>query len=265
MGSMLAYCLSLGLLAVSATQSGGGFQAEVTVQEGDAQRRWTVGFGQGRLRITPQEGEQDFLLDVESREVIVLDREERLYCRMPPEALRELTQWRALGASWFPWAYSVSDDLVGDLSVEPAREAALPEGGAGLVRRVRHRRYGRRVAEYWLDPEAPRDVFFQWRDVYLLFFSEEDAAANEAQERRLELYDQLSGVPVRMEERFVLLSQPRITTLGHRETLRDEEMEIPSDYEEVDVSAFYWKEMMRRFTDWLTSSASPEPGQNENK
>lgn len=251
---MLILSLCLWLLA-AAVVTPEGFRTEVIVREGEAERRWTVRFGSGRIRVEPVEGKRGFLLDVDSPEVVILEHEERSYCRMAPEVFRAFTEQGTIGSSWFPWAYPVAPDLVEELALQPATKAPLPGGGWGFHRMVRSRRYERTVAEYWVDPSVPKELFFQWRDVYFFFWKADDKAAEEAQARRLELYDELEGVPVRMEERFALLTRPRTVILDSWELLQEQELWLPEDYEEVDPTGFYWKGLMRRFMEWLT----PEP------
>ena len=166
-------------------------------------------------------------------------------------------EWGTIDASWFPWVWSVSPDLVENLQLKKSGSFRLPDGRTGLTFSVTCPRYDRVVAEYWLDPEAPGDLFFQWRTVYSDFWSGGDVEEDRAQEKRLHIYSLLSGLPVKMEERLVFLSRPRTLRLEDQGPIPTDAFSIPEDFVEKTESQLLWEDLIRRLESWLRGVVEP--------
>lgn len=243
------------LLSLSLDQ---GFRAKLTVEEGDDVSVYGVDFQEGLLRIEP-EGEAGLLIvDVASKTVTLILPEERVYCRTDKEGFQRLTDWGMVHSSWAPWAYEVEEDLVENLELRQRGSSRLPSGQRGLLVQAFSERYDRVLAEYWLDPRVSGELFFQWRKIYFDFWNEDDEPANKAQEARLSIYDRLNGLPFRMEERYRLLTRPRVIVLEERQPLPPDAFQIPEEFSEKSVGQLLWQDLLRRFERWFRPSPVPK-------
>lgn len=229
-----------------------GFHARLDVEEGDDTACLAVDFKDGAIRIVPEE-EIALLVDVEAKTVTLLRKKERIFCRFDRHGLKRLTEAGIVDPSWFPWVYDVSYDLVKNLQVEDRGAVRLPNGETGRRIEAFSNNYRRSVAEYWMDPRTPGQLFFQWRRIYLDLWAEaeDEQEAKVAQVARLELYDRLKGLPWRMEERFRLLSRPRVLRLEGWEPLSDDVWTLPDDVAEKSVVQLLWEDFARRFERWF--------------
>jgi len=243
------------VLSVLASQD---FRARVVVEEGGEEASYLVDFKTGALRIEPEQAGVHLLMDLDSRTVTLIRSEERDYVRLDREGFRRLMEWGTIEASWFPWVWSVSPDLVENLQLEESGSFRLPDGRKGLRLSATCPSYDRTVAEYWLDPEGPGELFFQWCAVYIDFWGAAGDDDDEAQEKRLRLYSRLSGLPVKMEERFVLLSRARTLRLEDREPIPVDAFTIPEDFVEKTESQLRWDSLLRRLERWLREFVEPQ-------
>lgn len=237
----LAISLFLSLLQTE------GFRSTLVVEEGDERIRYTVDFKAGIIRLAPEEVDVHILLDMESRAVTLVRTDEHIYCRFDSGELRTFIKNGILDSKWFPWVYQVGPDLVEDLELRNVDAFRLPDGRRGRHWRAYSKTYDRIVAEYWLDPCSPGDLFFQWSKAYLDLWGEGEKEQDRAQQARLELYRRLEGFPVRMEERFRLLTRPRILRIENRRPLPADAFEIPDDYVEKAPAELLWEDIVRRW------------------
>ncbi len=235
-------------LAIGALPPGQGLRARVVVEAGGSESLYLVDFKPGALRVEPEATSVVFLVDFDSSTVTLLETEARIWCRLEPGGLRRLAGM--VPPAWFPWAYEVSADLVEDLTLETEGGVQLPSGREGLKVSVHSRRYDRTVAQYWIDPNLEGE-FFQWREHYLRFWGTDDASAEAAQKARLAIYEELPGVPVKMEERFEYLSRPRTVRIDHIQDSPTDAFALPENFRELSESELYWDSILRRLREWL--------------
>ena len=150
-----------------------------------------------------------------------------------------------------PWVYPVAGHLVEGPELRPSGPVRLPNGGNGLRFRAYSATYDRILAEYWTDPSAPAGWLLQWRKIYLDFWGSGEREEEEAQRARMSLYEQLNGLPVKMEERFRLLTQARVLRLEKWEDLPPEGFSIPEGYVEKTVSEIIWDGWLHRLERWF--------------
>ena len=123
----------------------------------------------------------------------------------------------------------------------------LPDSGRGRHWIVYSKAYDRVVADYWLDPRLPGDLFFQWSKVYLDFWGEGEEEGDRAQQARMELYSRLEGFPTKMEERFRLLTRSRILRVENRKPLPADAFDIPDDYAAKTPAELLLEDIVRRW------------------
>ncbi len=232
------------------------FRALVTVEEQGQKASHIVHVTEGALRIEPESEDLFLLIDVETKTVSLVDTKNRFFCRADGEELERLKDAKLLRESWFPWVYQVSPDLVENLEVRDRGRVRLPNGKAGRKVEVYSNAYDRVVAEYWVDPLVSGRLFFQWREVYLDLWSE-NGELDEAQQARLEIYDQLKGLPWRMEERFRLLTQPRILVIEEWRAAQQDSWSVPDDYAEKSVAQLIWENLIHRLENWIRPKSLP--------
>jgi hypothetical protein len=238
--------LSLALALVAQTLVSEGFRARLVVEEGGAEASYQVDFKPGAIRIEPPEAEVYLLLDIAAPTVTLVDPGGSCFCRMEPLGLRRLVEVGLVKLSWFPWVTPVSPDLIEGVSLEPRGRSSLPDGRRALHYVGVSPVYDQAVAEYWLDPRASPELFFQWRDVYSELWGDPTAEAEAAQQKRLDLYASLPKLPVISEERFVFLSRPRTLRLEKREPIPEDAFTIPDDYEEKTEADLYRESLTER-------------------
>jgi hypothetical protein len=224
-----------------------GFHATVIVEEGDEESRYEAFFKPGVIRVGPEGEDVYFILDTESRQVTLVRTDRRVFCRLDPSGLRLYARSGALNPQWFPWRYRVGPDIMGELSLRKLETFRLPDGRRGRHWSAYSPTYDRVVAEYWLDPQSSGELFFQWSAIYLDFWSEGDESLDEAQRARLDLYNQLEGLPVKMEERLHLLTRTRTLRVENRKPLPSGGLDIPADYEEKTPTQLIWDDIVRRW------------------
>jgi hypothetical protein len=243
---MIALGLGL-LLAVQTANASEGFRTRMTVEEAGESTTYVVYFREGSIRIDPPEAESYVLVGIDPPLLTLVYPDPGCYYRLKPPEHRSLIDLGVLKLSWFPWVSPVSLDLIDGVSLDARGPTPLPDGRAGLRFEGTSPAYDRVVAAYTVDPSVSADLFFQWRDVYAEFWGEGQAEASapteldEAQQKRLDLYSQLPGLPVVSEERFSFLSRLRTTRLESWEPIHDEPFNIPDEYEEKDPRELYWE------------------------
>jgi hypothetical protein len=243
--------MTLGLSLILCFFASEAFRATWVVEEAGREDSWVVAFEKDVLRVDPEDSGRYFLIKVPSRTVIVVRPEERDFCSVDVEGFRRLVQMGAIEASRFPWVSPVGPDLVENIELKDQGGFSLPDGRKGRVFTVTSETYDRVIAEYRVDLEAPKEIYFQWRTVYGDFWAEGDAEQDRAQEKRLDLYDRLPGVPVEMEERFVLLSRPRSVRLEGLEPAPADWFSVPQDFVEKTASQFLWEDLVSRVERWF--------------
>ena len=241
---MIAPGLAL-MLALQAP-SAEGFRAQMVVEEAGESATYEVHFGEGTIRIDPPEAELYLLVDVATPSLTLVYPDPGCYYRVEPPEHRTLIKTGILKLSWFPWVAPVSLDLIDGVSLESRGRTRLPDGRGGLRYEGTSPAYDRVVAAYTVDPSVSADLFFQWRDVYFELWGEGSPEADDPQQKRLDLYSELSGLPIVSEERFSYLSRPRTTRLEGREQIREDAFTIPDEYEEGDPRELYWKSVGER-------------------
>jgi hypothetical protein len=227
------------------------FHGKLVFQEGEERASYRLDLKPGLLRIEPEEADVYLLLDVDSRTMTLVDEGERFYSRLRGEDFQRLLKSGEVSLSWFPWVYRASSDLLENLEIETKEGARLPDGTSGVHIEVFSTTYERVVAEYWLDPSSSPALFFQWRTVYLEFWGEGDAEADQAQKDRLELYENMPGFPVRMEERFALLTRPRALELENLGPIPEDAFEVPADFVEKAGNELLWESLLKRLERWF--------------
>jgi hypothetical protein len=243
------------VLSLSSQQ---GFRASLKVEEQGQKADYIVSFKKGLIRVEPQDEEEIFLLvDIEKRTVTIVETPKRIYYRADIKGFADLKKAKLVRESWFPWVYQVSQDLVDQAEVRERGPVALAHGPRGLKTDVYSPGYDKVVAEYWLDPRVEGDPFFQWQAVYFDFWSEGDVL-DEAQRARFEIYDQLKGLPRRMEERFRLLTQPRILAVEEWGPAEEDSWSVPPMFTEKSVAQLVWEDLIRRFEKWLRPKDLPD-------
>lgn len=248
MGHTVMHWILSFVLFVSSQQ---GFRASLTVEEQEQKTDYIVHFKESLIRIEPQNEEEIFLLvDIEKRTVTIVETPKRIHYSADAKGFADLKKAKLVRESWFPWVYSVGLDLVEEVEVREQGPVVLAKGTRGRKTNVYSPAYDRVVAEYWLDPRVEGDLFFQWREVYFDFWSESDEL-DDAQRARFEIYDQLEGLPRRMEERFRLLTQPRILTVDEWSPARDDSWSIPPMFTEKSIAQLIWEDLIRRLEKWL--------------
>ncbi len=240
--------IALGLRLMLAVQapSAEGFHAQMIVSEAGESAAYDVHFGEGTIRIDPPEAELYLLVDVARPGLTLVYPDPGCYYRMEPSESRSLIEAGVLKLSWFPWVAPVSLDLIDGVSLESRGRTSLPDGRAGLRYEGTSPAYDRVVAAYTVDPSVSPDLFFQWRDVYFELWGEGSPEADDPQQKRFDLYSQLTGLPIVSEERFLYLSRGRTTRLEGRERISDDAFTIPDEYEEGDPRELYWKSVGER-------------------
>jgi hypothetical protein len=236
--------LALALLA----QNGGsvGFEARVVVEEAGHQTTSLVRFGPGKIQVQPSDADVYFVLDTSDASVTLVDPEQKRYYRLDPPEYQRLIASGIIDPSWFFWVNPISPDLIEGATLAKPGKTTLPDGRPGLLYTVQSSTYHREVARYEVDPHAPADLFFQWRDVYPKLWGEGTPAQTAAQDERFELYAELAGVPVVSEERFVFLSRVRTVRLEKRQSLEEDAFQIPEEYQEGDAAKLYWESIGER-------------------
>ncbi len=245
MPTMVAFVAVLSLVAAE------GFHGKLVFEDGEKRASYRLDLKPGVLRIEPDQAEIYLLLDVDSRTVTLVSKGERFYSRLQAEQFQQLMRVGTVLSSWFPWVYRVSSDLVENLELEEDERARLPDGTPGVRIGVYSTTYDRVVAEYWLDPSLPPSLFFQWRTIYLDFWGEGDAEVDQAQKTRLELYEDMPGFPVRIEERFALLTRPRTLELESSGPVPEDAFELPVGFVEKTGSELFWEGLLKRLERWL--------------
>jgi hypothetical protein len=243
------------LVTILSLAVAGEFHGKLLLEDGEERASYLLDSREGSLRIEPVDAEVFLILDVTSRTITFVDKDRGFFCRLQAESFQRLVRNGAIRLSWFPWVYPVSSDLVENLVLEKDESARLPDGRRG-VRVVAHSKtYDRVVAEYWLDPELPPDLFFQWRTIYLDFWGEGDVEADQAQQTRLELYKDMPGFPVKVEERFVLLTRPRTLTLENLGPVPEDAFDVPANFVEKTEKELLWQDLLRRLERWIRPSS----------
>jgi hypothetical protein len=237
---------SVFLLLLSFLQAG-GLTATVVVEENAEEGRYDVDFKPNLIRIRPEGENSYFIVDTESRRVTLVRTDERVYCRFDPPAFRRYSKSGAVDPQWFPWLYRVAPDIMNDLTLRELDAFRLPDGRPGRHWSAYSNNYDQVVAEYWLDPQAPGDLFFQWSRIYLDFWSEGDERLDEAQRERLDLYQRLEGLPVKMEERLHLLTRTRTLRVENRKPLAAGSFDIPADFSQKTPAQMFWEDIVRRW------------------
>jgi hypothetical protein len=222
------------------------------LQEGTKTSRYRLDLAPGKIRVDPEGEKVHLILETTEPSLSVVFREERFYCKLTPPAVRRMVAAGLLRPSWLPWVYRVSPDLVEDISLERSGKTALV---------VHSKKYGRQVARYEWQPSAEPDPFFQWRESYLSFWGEDDETMDQAQRKRLELYAEVGGPPLLIEERFAFLSRPRTLRVLAREPAPADAFLFrpPADFPEKSEAALRWEAASRRFIDWLMPRERREP------
>jgi hypothetical protein len=240
---MIAPWLAL-LLAIQ-TSSSQGFRASVLIEEaGESTTTYDVYFREGTIRIDPPDSELYLLIDVAPPVLTLVYPDPGCYYRLEPPEHRPLIELGVLNLSWFPWVAPVSHDLVDGVSLESRGPTPLPDGRAGLRFEGSSPAYDRVVASYLVDPSVSPDLYYQWVDVYAELWGEgspEAPVPDVAQQKRLDLYSRLPGLPVVSEERFSFLSRPRTTRVEDWRPVEDDPFALPEDYEEADPKELYWE------------------------
>jgi hypothetical protein len=230
----------------------------LSVEEQGQKADYIVYFKEGVIRVEPQDEEEVFLLvDIKERTVTIVETSKRIYYRADIQSFADLEKAKLVRDSWFPWVYQVGRDLVEEAEVREQGPVALPHGARGGKTDVYSPGYDRVVAEYWLDPRVEGDLFFQWQEVYFDFWSESDEL-DDAQRARFEIYDQLKGLPRRMEERFRLLTQPRILALEEWRPAEEDSWSVPPMFTEKSVAQLIWEDLIHRFEKWLRPKDLPD-------
>jgi hypothetical protein len=235
----------------------GGFGATLSVEEADEELRYSVDFKVGLIRVAAEGEDFYVLVDTESRTVTLVRTDERIYCRFDPKDVRTTIKNGILDSNWFPWVYHVGPDLVNNLELRRVGDFRLPDGGRGRHWSAYSKTYDRIVADYWLDPSTPAELFFQWSKVYLDFWGEGEEEEDQAQRARLELYSRLEGFPVKIEERFRLLTRSRVLRVENRRPLPADVFEIPEDYRAKTPLELLWDDVLRRW--FRPKGANPVP------
>jgi hypothetical protein len=236
----------------------GEFHGKLSLEDGEERATYLMDMREGLLRIEPQDTEIYLIVDVASRTITLVDKKQSFFCRLQADSFQRLVGNGTIRRSWFPWVYRASSDLVENLVLEKDESARLPDGRPG-VRVVAHSKtYDRVVAEYWLDSEWSPDLFFQWRTMYLDFWGEGDMEADQAQQKRLELYENLPGFPVKMKERFGLLTRPRTLELESLGPVPEEAFDVPAEFVEKTEKELLWEDLLRRLERWLRPSSASE-------
>ncbi len=255
--------LGLTLLLVVHTAASQGFRTRLVVEEGDKEVRYLVDFRPGEIRVEPDEAGVHLFIDVRdvsAPRITWVNPDKQFYCRLGPEEYRRLVSAGIVDPSWFPWVSRVSADLLEEVSLEAkgrSRVPGDPPGRQGLRYVVHSKPYDRLVAEYWLDRNVSPELFFQWKDIYLQFWGEEEPDVEPAQAKRLELYGLLPGLPLVSKERFAFLSRPRIMRLESREKIPEGAFTIPEEYREKNVNDLYWESFTDRLLRWLGVDKTP--------
>ena len=229
----------------------GGFHGELALEDGDLRAGFRLDLKPGVLRIEPEQADVYLLLDVTSKTMTLVNKEQRFYCRLQPEPFQRLMRDGTVLPSWFPWVYRASSDLVENLVLEKNEGVRLPGGGRGVRIEAYSNTYDRVVAEYWLDPGLSSELFFQWTEIYLDFWGEDEDEADRAQKTRLELYKDMPGFPLRIEERFVLLTRPRTLELKGLGPVPEDAFEVPADFTEKTGNELLWENLVRRLERWF--------------
>ena len=251
---ILSFVLSLALSP--------GFRAHLTVEEQGQKASYIVHFKEGAFRVDPESEEGTYLLiDVEKKSVTIVKTEQRIFCHADGDGLGSLIEADLIRESWFPWFYQASPDLLEQLEIHERGPVRLPNGTKGIKTEVYSEAYDRVVAEYWVDPTIPAHLFFQWGKIDFDLWSEKGERAD-AQRKRIEIYDQLRGLPWRMEERFRLLTQPRVLSIEEWEPASEDSWSVPEGYAEKSVAQLIWESLLRRFERWLRPKNLPGESQS---
>ncbi len=246
------------LVTILSLAVAGGFHGKLVLEDGEERAIYRLDSKQGLLRIEPEDAEVYLLLDVTSKTVTVVDRDRGFFCRLQAKPFQRLMKIGTIRRCWFPWVYPVSSDLVENLVIEKDENARLPDGRRGVRIMAHSETYDRVLAEYWLDPNLSPDLFFQWRTIYLDFWGEGDVEADQAQQTRLDLYEDMPGFPVKVEERFVLLTRPRTLELESLGPLPEDAFDVPADFAEKTEKELMWESLLRRLESWFKPSSPSE-------
>ena len=84
---------------------------------------------------------------------------------------------------------------------------------------------------------------------------EGDVEADQAQQTRLELYTDMPGFPVKVEERFVLLTRPRTLTLENLGPVPEDAFDVPANFVEKTEKELLWQDLLRRLERWIRPSS----------
>lgn len=240
---ILSFALSLALPT--------SFRAHLTVEEQGQKASYVVYLKKGALRVDPESEEGTYLLiDVEKKIFTIVETKQQVYCRADVEGVRSLVKADEIRETWFPWVYQASPDLLEQLEINERGPVPLPNGTKGIKTEVYSETYDRVVAEYWVDPTIPAHLFFQWGKIDFDLWSEKGERVD-AQRKRIEIYDQLKGLPWRMEERFRLLTQPRVLSIEKWEPASEDSWSVPEGYAEKSVAQLIWENLLRRLERWL--------------
>ncbi len=74
---------------------------------------------------------------------------------------------------------------------------------------------------------------------------------NESRENRLAVYEELDGLPVKMEERFTFLTRPRIVRIEDRQALPEDAFALSNELTEKTPAQLIWEDMARRLERWF--------------
>jgi hypothetical protein len=248
MASMLFLLLQLATIPTPPHPSETAQRLHLELQEGEVESRWVLDLGEGAIRLAPESDNVVILLHRSPPAITLLQADERYATRLEPRALRPLVQAGIVKTAWFPWVYRVSPDLLERLSVRRV--------GGNRVQVVSEV-YGRAVAEYQWEPGVAARDFFVWKETYLLFWSEGERSVDDAQRRRLALYDHVEGLPLVMEERFDLLTRPRRLRVVKRETVMNPSFDVPSDFVRRTDRELLWADFKRRIMEWFRRESAP--------
>jgi hypothetical protein len=191
------------------------------------------------------------IVDVKETIVTLIRKEDKVYCRLSPEELRQSVDLGIVRPDWFPWVYRAAPDLVENLEVKSLGNVRLPDGRQGHRVAAYSRSYERNLAEYWLDPTTASSSFFGWRDVYIKLWGNGDEETERSRENRFAVYKELDGLPVKMEERFTYLTRPRVLRLEDRRDLPEDAFALSSELTEMTPARLFWEEMAHRLERWF--------------
>jgi hypothetical protein len=227
------------------------FRAKMILEEGDRRAVYQVDFKENAFRIEPEDEGVILVVDVKETLVTLIRKEDKVYCRLSPEEFRQSVDLGIVLPDWFPWVYSAAPDLVEDLEVKRLGNVQLPDGRQGRRVAAYSATYERNLAEYWLDPVTSSKTFFAWREVYGKLWGNGDEREKQSRESRLGVYEVLDGLPVRMEERFIYLTRPRVVRLEDRRALPEDAFTLSNELTEKTPAQLFLEETARRLERWF--------------